>query len=366
MICDPYPYTCNMTTLNACMPPWYFENGFRSMTEKLKDPEFREKLRAEMENPETPYDNYYLNAGGWKGVYVYSSPKTPQAEGKFITEYAEEIGKDPWEAFFDLCVANNCETGGVYSSMCDEDVCEIIQDPYCVVGSDGLTRSWKEKGHPRASGTFPHAITYFVKEKKSVTLAAALDSGTASLDDVYYAGPTLEIGGGEVSNYGDYDYGEPTLKEAFALSSNTVFGQLGVEVGPDLLVSYANAFGFGRNLGQDFTSLASLMPVPSEMTRALCGIRRRGLKRYRRFLEVRRRVRFRRISPKTTRREQSLPIPNPARFATAKLCSPRSFPAKRRVRKVRRRSRARMILFRRQNSYRDAFCQKEPTIFLKT
>ena len=111
---------------------------------------------------------------------------------------------------------------------------------------------------------------------KSVTLSAALDSGTASLDDVYYAGPTLEIGGGEVSNYGDYDYGEPTLKEAFALSSNTVFGQLGVEVGPDLLVSYANAFGFGRNLGQDFTSLASLMPVPSEMTEwetawAACG-----------------------------------------------------------------------------------------------
>ena len=170
VICDQYPYTCNMTTLNACMPPWYFENGFRSMTEKLKDPEFREKLRAEMENPETPYDNYYLNAGGWKGVYVYSSPKTPQAEGKFITEYAEEIGKDPWEAFFDLCVANNCETGGVYSSMCDEDVCEIIQDPYCVVGSDGLTRSWKEKGHPRASGTFPHAITYFVKEKKIMSL----------------------------------------------------------------------------------------------------------------------------------------------------------------------------------------------------
>ena len=111
---------------------------------------------------------------------------------------------------------------------------------------------------------------------KSVTLAAALDSGTASLDDVYYAGPTLEIGGGEVSNYGDNDYGEPTLKEGFALSSNTVFGQLGVEVGPDLLVSYANAFGFGRNLGQDFTSLASLMPAPSEMTEwetawAACG-----------------------------------------------------------------------------------------------
>lgn len=178
VICDQYPYTCNMTTLNVCMPPWYFENGFRSMTEKLKDRKFRETIKAEMENPETPYDNYYLNAGGWGGVYVYSASKTPEAEGKFITEYASEIGKDPWETFFDLCVANNCETGGVYSSMCDEDVCEIILDPYCIVGSDGLTRSWSEKGHPRASGTFPHAITYFVKEKGIMTLEQVIHKMT--------------------------------------------------------------------------------------------------------------------------------------------------------------------------------------------
>lgn len=178
VICDQYPYTCNMTTLNACMPPWYFEHGFRSMTDKLRDAEFRAKIKAEMEDPATPYDNYYLNAGGWGGVYVYSSPKTPQAEGKFITEYAAEIGKDPWEAFFDMCVENNCETGGVFSSMCDEDVCEIIRDPYCIVGSDGLTRSWKEKGHPRASGTFPHAITYFVKEKGILTLEQAVHKMT--------------------------------------------------------------------------------------------------------------------------------------------------------------------------------------------
>ena len=41
-------------------------------------------------------------------------------------------------------------------------------------------------------------------------------------------------------------------------------------------MGYANAFGFGRNLGQDFTTLASLMPAPSEMTEwetawAACG-----------------------------------------------------------------------------------------------
>lgn len=167
---DQYPYTRCMTTLNACMPPWYFENGFASMTEKLRDPAFRKTLRAEMESADTPYDNYYLNAGGWDGVGVYSSIKTPLAEGRTIAEYAALIGEEPFTAFFDLCEKNNCSTGGVYASMCDEDVCEIARDPYCIIGSDGLTRLWSEKGHPRASGTFPHAITYFVKEKGILTL----------------------------------------------------------------------------------------------------------------------------------------------------------------------------------------------------
>ncbi len=178
VICDQYPFTRNMTTLNACIPPWHFEKGFASMTSKLEDAAFRKQLKAEMEDPKTAYDNYYLNAGGWDGVYVYSAAKTPLAEGKFISDYAEAIDKDPWTAFFDLCVANNCSTGGVYSSMCDEDVCEIIRDPYCIVGSDGLTRSWKEKGHPRASATFPHAITYFVKEKGILTLEQAVHKMT--------------------------------------------------------------------------------------------------------------------------------------------------------------------------------------------
>lgn len=111
---------------------------------------------------------------------------------------------------------------------------------------------------------------------KAVTLSAALDTGTTSLDTVYDAKPALTIGGAEVSNYGYNDYGTPTLKEAFALSSNTVFGQVGVQVGASNLVKYADAFGYGTNVGQDFNTQASLMPEPSEMTEwetawAACG-----------------------------------------------------------------------------------------------
>lgn len=111
---------------------------------------------------------------------------------------------------------------------------------------------------------------------KALTLSAALDSGTTELDRTYDANSPIEIGGGELTNYGGDSYGELSLAEAFALSSNTAFGQVGVEVGAGTLVSYANAFGYGRAVGQDFSTLASLMPVASEMTEwetawAACG-----------------------------------------------------------------------------------------------
>lgn len=111
---------------------------------------------------------------------------------------------------------------------------------------------------------------------KAVTLSAALDSGTYTLDQTINAGPSLTIGGAEVSNYGHNDYGTPTLKEAFALSSNTAFGQVGVAVGPQVLVRYADAFGYGQDIGQDFSTTPSLMPDPAEMTEwetawAACG-----------------------------------------------------------------------------------------------
>jgi len=170
VFCDQYPYSRCMTTLNACMPPWYLSRGYEWLTESLKDKDFRDRLRREMDDPDTPYDNFYLNAGGWDGVYVYFASATPEAEGLYISEYAERLSTDPFTAFFDLCVKNRCKAGGVYSSMRDEDVFDIIRSPYSVVGSDGLTRNLAEKGHPRTMASFPHAIRKFVKEKGILTL----------------------------------------------------------------------------------------------------------------------------------------------------------------------------------------------------
>ena len=94
------------------MPPWHLEGGHDLLTEKLKSKEYRAQVKAEKENPETPYDNFLLNSGGWDGVYITSAANTPDAEGKYISEYAKLVGKDPWNAYFDMCVESNCKASG--------------------------------------------------------------------------------------------------------------------------------------------------------------------------------------------------------------------------------------------------------------
>lgn len=111
---------------------------------------------------------------------------------------------------------------------------------------------------------------------KVVTMAAALDSGTMTPSTEVDAPAETEIGGATVTNDHDADFGTVSLSRALAVSSNTAFGQVGTEVGPDRLVSYASAFGYGTSLGQDFSCQTSLMPVASEMTEwetawAACG-----------------------------------------------------------------------------------------------
>ena len=101
---------------------------------------------------------------------------------------------------------------------------------------------------------------------KAVTLAAALESGVATLDSVYDSPASLDVGGAAVTNINGDDYGQIDLRTAFAYSANTVFGQLATQVGPQALVNMAKAFGYGTSVGIGFSTLPSLMPDPSEMT----------------------------------------------------------------------------------------------------
>lgn len=101
---------------------------------------------------------------------------------------------------------------------------------------------------------------------KVLTLASALENGLATLDATYDSPGRMEIGGADVVSIGERGHGKISLAKAFALSSNTVFGQVADGLGAEKLVATARAFGYGQQLGLDFTTAASVMPNPEEMT----------------------------------------------------------------------------------------------------
>lgn len=83
---------------------------------------------------------------------------------------------------------------------------------------------------------------------KVVTAAAALDSGRFQPGSEFVdKGFCIEYGK-KVFNFADQSgpqvYGRVTLSEAFAKSINSVFCQLGKQLGPELILDYATRFGF--------------------------------------------------------------------------------------------------------------------------
>ncbi len=164
---DVYPYTASMTKLAACIPTEYFVKGTTWLQKALSDPALRKEIREKMEHFE---DGRYRQCGGFTGVMIGGCPTRPEAEGKFISDYANELGADPFEVFFDLVAEDGGQCTAIYFTMCEEDLDRIIKAPWTMIGTDGLAVSMTGKTHPRSWGSFPRAIRLFVREKKLLTM----------------------------------------------------------------------------------------------------------------------------------------------------------------------------------------------------
>ena len=88
---------------------------------------------------------------------------------------------------------------------------------------------------------------------KTVTAAAAIDTGEAAPNDVYRDEGQLDVDGRVIveHNRPDDSIDEWTLAEGLAYSLNVVFAQVGLEIGPDVLTEYAERLGFGQEIPFD-------------------------------------------------------------------------------------------------------------------
>lgn len=178
---DMYNYIAGATGLDASMPPWVQEGGYKAWAERLKDPVIRDKVIAEMRTDAQDWENLYYAAGSAEKVLLvgFKNDDLKKYTGKSLAEVAEIMGKSPEETAIELVIADGSRVGTVYFLMSEENVKKQIALPYMSFGSDAGSMATegvflKSNPHPRAYGNFSRLLGKYVREEKVIPLEEAI------------------------------------------------------------------------------------------------------------------------------------------------------------------------------------------------
>jgi N-acyl-D-amino-acid deacylase len=213
--CDAYPYTASSTSLDILIPKRAKEGGPRKMRERLRSPDERRRMAAEMCKQ--------IKSEGYKDfsfARVAYCQFAPEYEGLTIPEIVSLIKKphqrgvayqpekDQSASFVKTAqrplkgaeadpglesqepLMNQAETvcyiaakGGaqmIYENMSEDDVATILRFPECMLGSDsGIRMSQEGRPHPRGYGSAPRLLSRFALELKIFCLEEAIRKMTS-------------------------------------------------------------------------------------------------------------------------------------------------------------------------------------------
>jgi dihydroorotase/N-acyl-D-amino-acid deacylase len=178
-----YPYVAGGTGLSACTPPWASEDG--KLIANLQNPTMRAKIKAEMQNPHTEWENLCQLASP-QGVLVLGITKDENKPyvGKRLSEIATMMNKSWEDAAMDLLISERQRIGTVYFLMSEENVKLNLAQPWMKFGTDaGGVDPDSARGltHPRAYGTFPKIMGHYVRDEKVMPLEEAVRKATSAV-----------------------------------------------------------------------------------------------------------------------------------------------------------------------------------------
>jgi len=184
---DIYPYIAGSTSLAASLPPWALEGGTEKMIARLRDPAIRQRLKKEISEPQTAWENIYLGSGGPEGILIGAvvNRELEPLQGKRVSEIAAQQKKDPLDALFDLLLADNGQTSAIYFMMSEDDMRAAMQAPFVSFCTDSGSRAADgplagSKSHPRGWGTYPRILGRYVRDEKLLTLETAIHKMTGA------------------------------------------------------------------------------------------------------------------------------------------------------------------------------------------
>jgi N-acyl-D-amino-acid deacylase len=152
------------------------------MLERLKLPETREKIRADIARDGL---NNWGRIPSWDCVQISISPHLPQHAGRTIAQLAAERSADPIDTLCDYLADDQGATRVLVTSISEDDIERIVASKLALVGSDGncvapYGQVGKGMPHPRFYGTFPRVLHHYVRERVALPLELAIHKMTGA------------------------------------------------------------------------------------------------------------------------------------------------------------------------------------------
>jgi len=170
---DVYPYVSSGPVLYTLLPAWATEGGREKLLKLLRDPVTRKKIIAEIESGSFNYAK----------IIVATSPLSPLMVNKSIAEIARIRETSPEEVIVDLALASEDQCNVIMSLQAENNVQAALVEIESIVASDGIGYGKDEEYtgnlvHPRCFGAFPRFLSHYVKQKKIMSLARAINKMT--------------------------------------------------------------------------------------------------------------------------------------------------------------------------------------------
>jgi N-acyl-D-amino-acid deacylase len=182
---DQYPYVAGSTMLGAVLPPWAHAGGVDETLARLRSPDARRRLRAQIlgQGPSN-WDNFWPWSGG-EGIVISDIPsgRHPEYIGKNVAQAAslragvtDGVNQETAVEFvLDLLAEERMGVGIISFSQSEDVVQKIMREPYVNVCTDGLLGG---RPHPRAYGTYPRILGRYVRERGLFSLEEAVHKMT--------------------------------------------------------------------------------------------------------------------------------------------------------------------------------------------
>lgn len=173
---DEHLYLSGSTLMTQLLPPWLTDKGSESLLKSLECKEVLERVKQELSDTGTRYKGWdnYSAINGWDGILI-TSVRTEANKayiGRTVGAIAKSLGIHPVDFVSGLLIEEQTGVGivtlGVFS---ERDTIQLIQHPLQMVGSDSIPAGVP---HPRLYGNYPLFIGKFVREKKALSLEAAI------------------------------------------------------------------------------------------------------------------------------------------------------------------------------------------------